>query len=204
VALVAGSFVGSPRAAAAQPVSKVPRVGYVSVSPRSVDVDAFEQGLRELGYTLGQDIIVEYRFGEGRVDRRPALVDELLRLKVDVLYAANPQAIRAAIQTTSTVSIVGIELETNPVEAGGVKTLARPGGNLTGFFLDIPELSGKQMQLLTEAVPRLQRVAVLWNAPLATACHQSEDRQGPRDHDRARLPGASGHDHPVSGRRRPW
>jgi hypothetical protein len=94
--MVGGTFLASSLATAAQQTGKVPRIGYLSVAPRSVNVDAFEQGLRELGYTLGQDIIIDYRFGEGRVDRMPPLAEELLRLKVDVLFAANPQAIHAA------------------------------------------------------------------------------------------------------------
>lgn len=169
LAIFGGTLLVSPHAAKAQPAGKVARVGYVTSSGRSVNVDAFDQGLRELGYTIGQDIVVEYRFGDAQSDRVPALVDELLRLKVDLLFAPSPQSIRAARQATSTVPIVGVDLETNPVDAGWVKTLARPGGNVTGFFLDIPELSGKQIQFLTEAVPRLKRVAVLWDAPLATS-----------------------------------
>jgi putative ABC transport system substrate-binding protein len=86
-----------------------------------------------------------------------------------VLYAPSPQALRAAKNATSTVPIVGVDLETDPVEAGWIKNLAQPGGNLTGLFLDIPELSGKQIQLLTEAVPRLQRVAVLWDDSVAAS-----------------------------------
>jgi putative ABC transport system substrate-binding protein len=161
--------VAAPLPGGAQQAGKVPRVGYVTSAARSINVDAFDQGLRELGYTIGRDIIVEYRFGEGRLDRLPALVDELLRLKVEVLYAPSPQALRAARHATRTVPIVGIDLETDPVEAGWVKSLAQPGGNLTGFFLDIPELSGKQVQFLTEALPGLQRVAVLWDASVATS-----------------------------------
>jgi putative ABC transport system substrate-binding protein len=118
---------------------------------------------------IGQDIIVEYRFAEGRIDRLPALVDGLLRLKVDVFYAPSPQALRAVSQATDSVPIVAVDLETDPVEAGWVKNLARPGGNITGLFLDIPELSGKLIQILTEAVPRLQRVAVLWDASVAAS-----------------------------------
>jgi putative ABC transport system substrate-binding protein len=141
----------------------------VTSSPRSVNVDAFEQGLRELGYTIGQDIMIEYRFGDGRVDRVPALVNEFLQLRVDVLFAPNPYAIRAARQATSTVPIVGVDLETDPLGVGWVKSLARPSGNLTGFFLDLPELGGKELQFLAETVPRLQRVAVLWDAQVATS-----------------------------------
>jgi ABC-type uncharacterized transport system substrate-binding protein len=157
------------RAAWAQPAAKIPRVGYVSSAPRTVNVDAFEQGLRDLGYAIGQNVMVEYRFADGRADRVPALVDELLRLRIDVLFAANPHAIRAARHASRTVPIVGVDLETDPVDAGWAKSLARPGGNLTGFFLDIPALSGKQLQFLGEAIPRLQRVAILWDTHLASS-----------------------------------
>ena len=116
--VIAGGLLAAPLAAEAQPAAKVPHVGYVTSSGRSVNVTVFDQGLRDLGYTIGQDVIVEYRFGEGHIDRVPILIDELLRLKVDVLFAPSPQAIRAARQATSTVPIVGVDIETNPVEAG--------------------------------------------------------------------------------------
>jgi putative ABC transport system substrate-binding protein len=174
---LAGSLLTAPLAAGAQPAGKIPRVGYVTSSGRSVNVAVFDQRLRDLGYTIGQDVIVEYRFGEGHNDRVPMLIDELLRLKVDVFFAPSPQAIRAARQATDTVPIVGVDLETNPVEAGWVKNLARPGGNVTGFFLDLPELGGKLIQILTEAVPRLQRVAVLWDASVAAS--QFKATEGP-------------------------
>jgi len=170
-------LLAAPLAAEAQPAGKVPHVGYVTSSGRSVNVAVFDQGLRDLGYTIGQDVIVEYRFGEGHNDRVPMLIDELLRLKVDVFFAPSPQAIRAARQATDTVPIVGVDLETNPVEAGWVKNLARPGGNITGLFLDLPELGGKLIQILTEAVPRLQRVAVLWDASVAAS--QFKATEGP-------------------------
>src|SRR4029453_10361702 len=99
LAMVPASLLAAP-AAEAQPAAKVPRVGYVTSSARSANVDAFDQGLRDLGYRTGPDIIVEHRFGEGRLDGVPALIDELLRLKVDVLYAPSPQAMRAARQAT--------------------------------------------------------------------------------------------------------
>jgi putative ABC transport system substrate-binding protein len=164
-----GSLLAAPLAAGAQLAGKVPRIGCLTSSGRTVNVDSFDQGLRDLGYRIGQDIIVEYRFAEGRIDRLPALVDELLRLKVDVFYAPSPQALRAVSQATDTVPIVAVDLETDPVEAGWIKNSARPVGNVTGFFLDLPELSGKLLQILTEAVPRPQRVAVLWDASLVTS-----------------------------------
>ena len=116
-----------------------------------------------------KNIVVDYRFAEGHLERVPVLVNELLATGIDVLFAANPHILRAAIQATTTVSIVGIDLETDPVRAGWVKTLARPGGNVTGFFLDMPELSSKQVQFLIEAIPRLQRLAVMWDAEVASS-----------------------------------
>jgi ABC-type uncharacterized transport system substrate-binding protein len=165
---VAG-LLAAPFDAWAQPASRIPRIGHVTSVARSANVDTFEQGLRELDYVIGQNVMVEYRFGEGHVDRVAVLVDEVLRLGVDVLLAGNPFVIRAARQATKSVPIVGIDLETDPVAAGWVKTLARPGGNLTGFFLDMPELSGKQLQFLAEAMPRLQRVGVVWDAEIASS-----------------------------------
>jgi ABC-type uncharacterized transport system substrate-binding protein len=167
--MVGGGIVIAPFAAGAQPASKTPRLGYVSSNRRLATADAFEQGLRELGYRIGDDILIEYRFGEGRVDPIPVFIDEVLRLRVDVLFAANPYVIRVARRATNTVPIVSIDLETDPIEAGWITSLANPGGNLTGFFLDIPELSGKQLQFVADTVPRLQRVAALWDAPLASA-----------------------------------
>ena len=167
-AFLAG-MAAAPRVASAQAAGRTPRVGYVTSAARSLNVDAFDQGLRDLGYEIGRTVVVEYRFADGHPDRVPALVAEVVRLKVDVLLAANPHVIRAARQASATLPIVGIDLETDPIEAGWIKSLARPGGNLTGFFLDIPELSGKELQLLAEATPRLQRVGVLWDAQLAGA-----------------------------------
>src|SRR5438094_1024204 len=112
---------------------------------------------------------LDYRRAEGHLERVPVLVNELLATGIDVLFAANPHILRAAIQATTTVSIVGIDLETDPVRAGWVKTLARPGGNVTGFFRDMPELSSKQVQFLIEAIPRLQRLAVMWDAEVASS-----------------------------------
>jgi len=123
-----GAVLAAPLAADAQQTGKLPRVGYATLNTHTVAVDAFEQGLRQLGYVLGQSILVDYRFAEGRIERIPVLINELLATGIDVLFAANPYVIRAAIQATTTVSIVGIDLETDPVRAGWVKRLARPGG----------------------------------------------------------------------------
>jgi ABC-type uncharacterized transport system substrate-binding protein len=169
IAIVGGSIVALPFPTEAQQTPKVPRVGYASLNSRTVTVEAFEQGLRQLGYVLGHNIVVDYRFAEGHIERVPVLVNELLAMGVDVLFAANPHVLRAAIQATTTVSIVGIDLETDPVRVGWVKTLASPGRNVTGFFLDMPELSTKQVQFLIEAIPRLQRLAVMWDADVASS-----------------------------------
>jgi ABC-type uncharacterized transport system substrate-binding protein len=162
-----GAALVAASGAEAQQGGKIPRVGYAGLDVRNINVEALEQGLRGLGYVIGQNIVLDYRFGQGHVERVPALVGELLQVGIDVFFAANPHAIRVARQATTTVPIVGIDLETDPVRAGWVKTLARPGGNLTGFFLDIPELSAKEVQFLIEAMPRLQRVAILWETDLA-------------------------------------
>jgi len=168
IGTMAGALLTAPLDAVAQQAGQMPHVGFVTSNPRTANTDAFELRLRDLGYAIGQNITVEYRFGEGHADRVPALVDELLRLKIDVLFAASAYAIGAAKQASSTVPIVGVDLETDPVDAGWVKSLARPGGNVTGFFLDMPELGGKLLQFLGEAIPRIQRVAVLWDAQLAS------------------------------------
>lgn len=173
-ALVA--LVGRPRGTAAQQTGKLPRIGYATLNPRTVTVEAFEQGLRQLGYVLGQNLVIEYRFAEGHSERVPALVSELLATGIDVLFAANPHAIRAAIHAKGVVPIVGVDLETDPVKAGWVKSLARPGGNVTGFFLDIPELSAKQVQFLSAAIARLQRVGIMWDAEVANAQFEAVER----------------------------
>jgi putative tryptophan/tyrosine transport system substrate-binding protein len=170
------SLLAAPVAARAQQGGKLPHIGYATLNARTVTVEAFEQGLRQLGYVLGQNVVIDYRFAEGHLERVAALVNELFTSGVDVLFAANPHALRAAIHAKTTVPIVGIDLETDPVRAGWVKTLARPGGNVTGFFLDIPELSAKQVQFLNEAIAHLQRVGILWDAEVAGAQFEAVER----------------------------
>ena len=147
--------------AQAQQTGKIPRIAYlvVSLSVGSARYDAFRQGLRELGYTEGKSIIIEYRSAEGKPDRVPALAAKLVRLKVDVIVTASPIPTRAAKETTSTIPIVMAQ-DTDPVGNGFVASLARPGGNITGLSTLAPELSGKQIELLKETVPKLSRVAV--------------------------------------------
>jgi putative ABC transport system substrate-binding protein len=164
------AFLGAGPVAEAQQPPKIPRLGYVSGSgdpnnPRPSD-EAFQQGLRDLGYIGGKNILVEYRYAEGNLDRLPGLVAELVQLKVDVLFVSNLPAIRAAKEATKTIPIVMVTVQ-DPVATGLVDSLARPGGNLTGLTTLGRELSGKRLELLKEAVPGASRVGVLWdsNAP---------------------------------------
>ena len=125
------------------------------------------QGLRDLGHFEGKNILIEYRGAEGKLDRIPSLIAELVQLNVDVLVVATLPAIRAAKQATKTIPIVMVTGD--PVASGIVDSLARPGGNITGLATLSRDLSGKRLELLKEAVPRLSRVGVLWNADEPTA-----------------------------------
>jgi putative tryptophan/tyrosine transport system substrate-binding protein len=149
----------------AQQPAKVPRIGMFLVSTPSATahlVEAFRQGLRHLGYIEGQNIAIESRFGEGKVDRLPDLAADMVHSNVDVIVAATPPAILATKQATKTIPIVMVATG-DPVALGFVTSLARPGGNITGLTILSVELSGKQLELLTEVVPRASLVAVLWN-----------------------------------------
>jgi putative tryptophan/tyrosine transport system substrate-binding protein len=152
--------------AEAQQPKKVPRLGYLSGSSPSAiaaRVEAFRQGLRELGYVEGKNILIEWRFAEGKLDRLPELAAELVRLKVDIIVSAGPQVTHPAKEATSTIPIV-MAFDNDPVGNGFVASLGRPGGNITGLATLAPELSGKQLEVLKEIVPRLSRVAVLGNS----------------------------------------
>ena len=151
--------------AQAQQAKKVPRIGYVSTSDDpntpAPQVEAFRQGLRDLGYIEGKNILVDYRYAEGMSDRAPSLVAELVQLKVDVVVVTNPPSIRAAKEATKSIPIVMVTTA-DPVATGIVDSLARPGGNITGLTRLTRELSGKRLELLKEAVPGISRVGVLW------------------------------------------
>jgi len=150
--------------AEAQQAKKVPRIGYISTSGDpsipGPQVEAFRQGLRDLGYIEGKNILVEYRYAEGKPDRFLSLVRELVQLKLDVLVLPALQSIREAKQATKTIPIVMVTT-VDPVAAGVVDSLAHPGGNITGLTRLTRELSGKRLELLKEAVPRISRVGVL-------------------------------------------
>jgi len=167
-----GGFIlgtlSSPLVAEAEQAEKVRRIGHLAIAaptdvlpPPPANWDAFREGLRELGYIEGQNIAFEHRYAHGRLELFPDLAADLVRLQVEVIFARGPWAVTAAKNATRTIPIVGIDLESDPVEAGLVASLARPGGNITGMFLDLAELSGKQVQVLKEIVPKLFRVAVL-------------------------------------------
>jgi ABC-type uncharacterized transport system substrate-binding protein len=149
--------------AEAQQPTKIPRIGYlVSAFPSSTParIEAFRQGLREVGYVEGKNIIIEFRYAEGKFDRLPALAAELVRLKVDVVVTTGALVTRAAKEATGAIPIV-MANDTDPVSNGFVASLARPSGNITGLSTLAPELSGKRLELLKEIVPELSRVAVL-------------------------------------------
>jgi putative ABC transport system substrate-binding protein len=147
-------------AEAQQPPTKIPRIGYVLT--RFLDPvrsEALRQGLRELGYVEGKNIIIEWRSAEGKLDRLPAIVAELVDLKVDVIVTGGPVPTRVTKDATSTIPIVMTQVN-DPVANGFVASLARPGGNITGLSTLAPEISGKQLELLKEILPSLSRVAV--------------------------------------------
>jgi putative ABC transport system substrate-binding protein len=148
--------------AESQQPGNIPRIGYLagtSASAIADRVEAFREGLRELGYVEGKNIVIEYRYAEGKADRERELAVELVRLKVDIIISAGSTATRPAKEATSTIPII-MTNEGDPVGTGFVASLARPGGNITGLSNFAPELSGKRLELLKEVVPRLSRVAV--------------------------------------------
>jgi len=163
LALSAGGVI-----AEAQQPKKVPRIGYLSAigDPNtpilSPNFDAFRQGLHDLGHVEGKNLVIEYRYIQGKIDQIPALVAEFVGLKVDILVLANVEAIRAAKQATKTIPIVML-INVDPVATGIVDSLARPGGNITGLSRLVRDLSGKRLELLQEVVPGISRVGVLWD-----------------------------------------
>ena len=158
LALLAAAF-----SVEAQQTGKVARIGHLFTGRVPLFEEVFAQGLRDLGYVEGRNIIIERRYAEGRAERLPDLAAELVRLKVDVIVAAGAAATQAAKNATKTIPIVGVAMG-DPVQTGFVASLARPGGNITGLAT-VPglEIFGKDLELLKEAVPGISRVAVLWN-----------------------------------------
>ena len=171
-------FLTTASLAQAQQPKKVPLIGYLSAADpasESARAEAIRLALRERGYIEGQNIATEYRYAEGKRDRFPELAAELVRLKVDIIVVAGGAAlIRAAMNATKTIPIVMVGGGVDPVEAGLVESLARPGGNVTGITNLTRELGGKRLELLKEAVPKLARVAVLYDPARSGQCTRGE------------------------------
>jgi putative tryptophan/tyrosine transport system substrate-binding protein len=164
--VIAGGLLAAPLAAEAQQAGKVARIGYLTSGSYTTAphlVEAFLQGLRDLGYVEGQNIVIEQRYADGKAERLPGLAAELVNLKVDVIVASGTPAPLAAKNATKTIPIV-MASAGDPVGTGLVASLARPGGNVTGQSTLTPELGRKRVQLVREVLPGVSRVAVLWNA----------------------------------------
>src|SRR5215475_1690105 len=163
----------------AQQPKNVPRIGYLSNTDATTDsarAEGLRLALRELGYIEEQNIAIEYRYAEGKIDRAPELAAELVRLKVDIIVVASgDQWIRAAKNATRTIPIVMMGQGSDPVAAGFVESLARPGGNVTGLTLLGRELGGKRLEMLKEAVPKLSRVAVLYDPANPPSSHEVKE-----------------------------
>jgi len=178
VLILLPALLAAPLAADAQQAGKVPRIGFLGVtspSDRPLLLDAFRQRLRELGWVEGQNIVIDYRYAEGRVGRLPDLAAELVRLKVDLIVSFGTQGVTAAKNATETIPIVMIAVR-DPVGTGLIESLARPGGNVTGMsgYAGL-ETVAKQLELLKETVPKIRRVAILSNP--ANAYHQLAIRE---------------------------
>ena len=172
-------FLGTASLAHAQQPKKVPRIGYLSNSDPATEsrrAEAIRLALSERGYIEGQNIATEYRYAEGKRDRYPELLAELVRLKVDIILVSGDRPVRAAKNATKTIPIVMTGGGSDPVEAGLIESLAHPGGNVTGVSNLTRELGGKRLELLKEAVPKLARVAVLYDSAVpGTAREVKED-----------------------------
>jgi len=163
--LLTAFFLTTASHAEAQQPKRIARIGWLEISSQNPEamrmIEMFRKGLRDLGWVEGQNVAFEYRFADGKAERLPDLAAELVRLKVDVIATHSGASVRAVKQTTSTIPIV-MAVSGDPVADGTVASLARPGGNITGLTILSPELSGKRLELLKEAVPGIARVAVLW------------------------------------------
>jgi putative ABC transport system substrate-binding protein len=166
IGIVAGGLLATPLAAEAQKAAMA-RVGFFRPAPPSPELDrileAFKRGLREHGYVEGQNVTIEVRFPTTTGDRLASIAADLVHLKPDAIFAAASSGIGAVRNATRAIPIVALDLETDPLASGIVASLDRPGGNVTGIFLDFPELGGKWLELVKEVAPKVSRVAVLWD-----------------------------------------
>jgi ABC-type uncharacterized transport system substrate-binding protein len=212
LSVIAFALVAAGAVAHAQQSTRVPRIGYLNDSPLGsfpkIRAEAFRQGLRELGYEEGKNIVIEWRYGDGKQDRVSDRAAQLVRLKVEIIVTAGTGATRSAKEATIAIPIVMTQ-DTDPVRNGFVASLARPGGNITGLSRLAPELSGKQVELLKEIVPKLSRLAVfgtssspantesLKEIELAAGALglklQHLDVQGPKDFETAFREASKGH-----------
>ena len=161
-----GILAASLTAGQAQEPRKIPRLGFLSIfSPSDIPLwrEAFRQGLQDLGYTEGHNIVIEYRYAKGRPELLPGLATELVGLKMDIIAAETTPASLAAKQATTKIPIV-MTIVADPMKSGLVFSLARPGGNITGLSLQLPDVTAKRVQLLREVVPQVSRVTILWNS----------------------------------------
>jgi ABC-type uncharacterized transport system substrate-binding protein len=166
--------LAAPLAVEAQLAGEVARIGVLQ-SAQNENLVAFVQALRDAGYVDGRSAVIKTRLYGPTPERLPQLANELVASKCDVILAAGPYAIRAATGATSATPIVGIDLESDPMANGWVRSLGHPGGNVTGLFLDAPELGGKQIQLLKEAVPTLSHIAIVWDSSVGEVQFHATD-----------------------------
>lgn len=163
IGFLGGATAWPLAARAQQSAAELPQVCSIHTA-RNENSESFFRGLRDAGYVDGKNVRIDARFHGTAVERLDEIARELVAQKCIVIFASNPYAIQAVTKTTKSIPIIGVDLESDPVASGLVNSIARPGGNFTGFFLDIPELGGKQIELLMEAVPAVSRLAVLWDA----------------------------------------
>ena len=161
---ILGGAAAWPPMARAQ--GAMPVIGFLSTLPSGANEAAFRRGLAEEGYVEGKNLAIEKRFTNFRPEQMKEAAGDLVRLEVNVIFASHPEAVAAARNATSSIPTVAVDMESDPVAMRYIKSLAQPGGNLTGVFLDLPELSGKQVGLLKEIVPRLSRIAIFGIADL--------------------------------------
>jgi len=181
IGIVAVGLLADPHVANGQTAGRLPVVGVlVTDIPSNLSLPILLQGLRDLGYIDGKNIVIAVRSAGGTPDAFPARAAELVQLKVDVIFATGPAATRAAQAATSTIPIVAIDLETDPVQAGWARNLGRPGGNITGLFLDFPSLAGKWLELLKEAAPAVRRIGLLWDSTTGSAQLTAAKAAAPR------------------------
>ena len=163
--VAAGVLVAAPLAARAQQAARVPRIGFLGNSTAALEanlVGPFREGLRDLGYVEGRNVLIEYRWAEGRYERFPALIAELAALKVDVIVTAGTPASLAVKKTATSIPLVMVAVG-DPIGIGLVADFGKPGGNVTGLSSIAPELEGKRLELLREVIPNVSHIAVLWN-----------------------------------------